>query len=314
MLRRRLWWHGLALMALLFLASCGGQDTNELANLRTSVDSLQQEIESLRLDVANLAQRTEGNEQSAGDISSQLMTLSEALDSIAGATAELEQKVTSLGVAIEEQQAGVANQLISRIDELESELDALAAELRKPDEEVFTLQLLHASGMDGSVGALANVENFSAVLDGFRMQFPGNILVLSSGDNYVPGPRYFAADDDANAPILGVSGAGRGDIALLNAMGFQASAMGNHELDRGTGAFAATIGFEANDDGTYAGAMFPYLSSNLVFAMMRTWQIWSFPVARKPPLWRAASRRVRLSLSTASGSESSARLLQPWRS
>ena len=42
--------------------------------------------------------------------------------------------------------------------------------------------------------------------------------------------------------------------------------MGNHELDPGTAAFAATIGFEANDDGTYAGALFPYLSSNLVFA------------------------------------------------
>ena len=42
--------------------------------------------------------------------------------------------------------------------------------------------------------------------------------------------------------------------------------MANHELDRGTAAFAATIGFEANDGGTYAGAMFPYLSSNLVFA------------------------------------------------
>ena len=185
---------------------------------------------------------------------------------MAMATSELEQKVTSLGGAIEEQHAGVVDQLISRIDELESELDALAVELRKPDEEVFTLQLLHASGMDGSIGALANAENFSAVLDGFRRQFPGNTLVLSSGDNYVPGPRYFAADDDANAPVLGVSGAGRGDIALLNAMGFQASAMGNHELDRGTAAFAATIGFEANDDRTYAGAMFPDLSSNLVFA------------------------------------------------
>ena len=231
MLTRLLWRHGLALMTLLFWASCSGQNTNELADFRTAIDALQQEIESLGADVANLTQRTDANGQTIGDISSQIMTVSEVLDSIAGATAKLEQKATSLGGAVEEQHAGVVDQLISRINELEAELNALAAELRKSDEEVFTLQQLHASDMDGSVGALANVENFSASLDGFRRQFPGNTLVLSSGDNYAPGPHYFAAEDDANAPVLGVSGAGRGDIALLNAMSFQASAMGNHELD-----------------------------------------------------------------------------------
>ena len=54
----------------------------------------------------------------------------------------------------------------------------------------FTLQLLHAADMDSAVGALENVENFSAILEGFRAQLPNNTLVLSSGDNYVPGPRY----------------------------------------------------------------------------------------------------------------------------
>ena len=128
----------------------------------------------------------------------------------------------------------------------------------------FTLQLLHAADMDGSAGALSNVENFSAILDGLRRQFPHNTLVLSSGDNYIPGPRYFAASDDANDAVLGVSGEGRGDIALLNAMGFQASAVGNHELDRGTGTFASLISYEEGDE-AYPGASFPYLSSNLVF-------------------------------------------------
>ncbi len=128
----------------------------------------------------------------------------------------------------------------------------------------FTLQLLHAADMDGTTGALSNVENFSAILDGFRKQFPYNTLVLSSGDNFIPGPRYFAAADSANDPVLGVSGEGRGDIALLNAMGFQASAVGNHELDRGTGTFAEIIA-HAEEGGTYPGARFPYLSSNLGF-------------------------------------------------
>ena len=168
----RLWLNGLALIALLFLASCGGQDTNELAELRTAVDSMQQEVEFLSVGVANLAQRTEANGQTIGDISSQIMTLSETLDSVSGATAKLEQKVTSLGGAVEGQHAGVTSRLISRINELEAELNVLAAELRKPDEEVFTPQLLHASDMDGSVGALANVENFSAILDGFPAAVP----------------------------------------------------------------------------------------------------------------------------------------------
>ena len=120
--------------------------------------------------------------------------------------------------------------------------------------------------MDSAVGALENVENFSAMLDGFRAQFPNNTLVLSSGDNYVPGPRYFAAGDEVNDALLGIAGNGRGDIAFLNAMGFQASVLGNHELDQGTGAFASIIASETGDAGTYPGASFPYLSSNLNFA------------------------------------------------
>ena len=133
------------------------------------------------------------------------------------------------------------------------------------DQPDFTLQLLHASDMDGATGALDNVETFSAVLDAFRSEYPDNTLVLSSGDNYIPGPRFFAAGDHSNDPVLGVSGDGRGDIALLNAIGFQASALGNHELGRGTGVFASVIDAETGDSGTYQGATFPYLSSNLVF-------------------------------------------------
>ena len=67
----------------------------------------------------------------------------------------------------------------------------------------FTLQLLHASDMDGSTGALQNVENFSAILSGFRDQLPDNTLVLSSGDNYIPGPRYYAAADTCHRAIVG---------------------------------------------------------------------------------------------------------------
>ncbi len=127
----------------------------------------------------------------------------------------------------------------------------------------FILQLLHASDIDGGTGALSNVENFSAILDGFRRQFPDNTLVVSSGDNYIPGRR-FAAATNADEVVPGLSSEGHGNIALLNAMGFQASAVGNHELDRGTGFFGELISHQ--EEGGYSGAKFPYLSSNLVFA------------------------------------------------
>jgi 2',3'-cyclic-nucleotide 2'-phosphodiesterase (5'-nucleotidase family) len=49
-------------------------------------------------------------------------------------------------------------------------------------------------------------------------------------------------------------------------MGFQASAVGNHDLDGGTEAFAGVIAEELSDTGAYyPGARFPYLSSNLDF-------------------------------------------------
>ena len=225
---------GLASLAILFSVSCGGQDSEELTELQNAVNSLQQEVESLR---ADLAQYEADADQQAEDVLDKDSKLTEAV-----------------------------NQTAAEADELEEQLNIITDILEQQYEETFTLQLLHVSDMDGSVWALADVENFSAILDGFRRQLPNNTLVLSSGGNYIPGPRYYAATDGAMAHVLGVPGEGRGDIAFLNAMGFQASAVGSHELDRGAGAFAAAIGSETEDGSLYPGAMFPYLSSNLVFA------------------------------------------------
>lgn len=132
----------------------------------------------------------------------------------------------------------------------------------------FTLQLLHVADMDGTANALENVAGFSALVGRFRSDYPDNTLFVSAGDNYIPGPRYFAAADEALTASLGVPGEGRGDIALLNAMGLQASAVGNHELDLGTSAFASLVAPEAAErgDGRYVGAAFPYLASNLDFS------------------------------------------------
>ncbi|MEO1036645.1 MAG: bifunctional metallophosphatase/5'-nucleotidase [Pseudomonadota bacterium] len=126
----------------------------------------------------------------------------------------------------------------------------------------FVLQLLHNADMDGNGSdALENVERFSGLLADFQAEYPDNTVTLSSGDNYIPGPRYNAAAEVEFTDLLGVPGVGRLDMAYMNAMGYEASAVGNHELDDGTAVFASIFGA----DGDYPGAQFPYLSSNLDF-------------------------------------------------
>lgn len=63
-------------------------------------------------------------------------------------------------------------------------------------EASFTLQLLHISDADGSDRtALNSVANMSGLIAKFRAQYPQQTLTVSSGDNYIPGPRFNAAND-----------------------------------------------------------------------------------------------------------------------
>ncbi|WP_420426436.1 choice-of-anchor I family protein [Algiphilus sp.] len=125
----------------------------------------------------------------------------------------------------------------------------------------FELQLLHFADVDGAGGA-DDVRNFSALVDGFRSEKPNNTLLLSSGDNFIPGPEFFAAGDDSLADVLGEPDAGRANIAWLNALGVQASVVGNHDLDVGPGGLAELIA----SDGSWPGAQFPYLAANIDFS------------------------------------------------
>jgi 2',3'-cyclic-nucleotide 2'-phosphodiesterase (5'-nucleotidase family) len=134
----------------------------------------------------------------------------------------------------------------------------------------FTLQLLHVADIDGSTSdALAYAGTFASNVSAFTSEYPDNTLFLSSGDNLIPGSLYDAAEDDSMVDIesIGVAGGGRAHIAMLNEMGLQASAVGNHDLDEGTAAFVAFISSES-EDGVYdyVGAQFPYLSVNLDFS------------------------------------------------
>jgi 5'-nucleotidase/UDP-sugar diphosphatase len=129
----------------------------------------------------------------------------------------------------------------------------------------FSLQVLHVADMDSGGDLVTNSKGLSALVQRFRADMPNNTLFLSSGDNYIPGPFFNASDDASLNPELGVSGAGRGDIEILNLMGVQASAVGNHDLDLGTNFFAGLINRSTSGASTWRGAQFPYLSANLTF-------------------------------------------------
>lgn len=105
---------------------------------------------------------------------------------------------------------------------------------------------------------------------------------------FIPGPFFNAAGDPSLREVLqtfyeelfdldpGVlsdirEGVGRVDISIMNAIGFDASALGNHEFDLGTNTLADIIGTDirdSDDDGEldevrWLGTQFPYLSANL---------------------------------------------------
>ncbi len=127
--------------------------------------------------------------------------------------------------------------------------------------QTFRLQVLHASDLEGGVAALDDAPRFSAVVSALRPLVP-NTITVSSGDNYISGPFFAASGDPSLAEEIGVPDKGRGDIVIANALGFQASAFGNHEFDENTPRVASLIGAQ----GAYPGAAFPYLSSNLDFS------------------------------------------------
>ena len=157
----------------------------------------------------------------------------------------------------------------------------------------FTLQLIHASDLEGGVEAISNAPSFAAIVDTFQQDTTADIdgtATISAGDNYIPGPFFNAAGDHDTFRDGGVfnetyntlfgtdqydalrEGPGRVDISIMNVIGFDASAIGNHEFDQGSDAFESIIeeDFRGGTDGPtgdrWVGAQFPYLSANLDFS------------------------------------------------
>ncbi|TWT70697.1 choice-of-anchor I family protein [Crateriforma conspicua] len=151
----------------------------------------------------------------------------------------------------------------------------------------FTLQILHASDLEGGVEAIERAANFATLVDHFEGQtadFDGSVL-LSAGDNYIGGPFFSGAGDFAVRDELQAAyqtlfgeqglnnireGGGRIDISIMNILGFDASAIGNHEFDFGSDTFEGLIEEDIRGgtlgDVRWLGAQFPYLSANLDFS------------------------------------------------
>ncbi|QBG47065.1 bifunctional metallophosphatase/5'-nucleotidase [Verrucomicrobia bacterium S94] len=151
-----------------------------------------------------------------------------------------------------------------------------------------SMQFLHASDLEGSVDAIENAPNFAAVVEALENEAAGmgvESVLLSAGDNYIPGPFFSAAGDGSMRSVFqsvyqnfygefGLDnvreGGGRADITIMNLIGFDASCFGNHEFDAGAGAVAEIVGQDLRggtlNDVRWPGAQFPYLSANLDFS------------------------------------------------
>lgn len=143
-----------------------------------------------------------------------------------------------------------------------SDHDPLVASFEIPAApQNYVLQLLHLS--DGEAGLLADdtAPMLAALADAFDDDY-ANTLILSGGDNYIPGPFINAGTDPSLNAVIGATAPGRPDVAIHNAIGVEVSAIGNHEWDLGSNIFADSI----RPAGAWTGANYALVSANLDFA------------------------------------------------
>ncbi|WP_225889306.1 5'-nucleotidase C-terminal domain-containing protein [Halomicronema hongdechloris] len=120
----------------------------------------------------------------------------------------------------------------------------------------FDLTILHNNDGESDIfGSQSNPDfggaaEFTTLVKGIQSS-GGNVLTLSSGDNFLPGPEFDASLADGIFY----------DALLLNEIGYDAIAIGNHEFDSGPGILGDLI--QAYND---AGGTAPFLSANLDFS------------------------------------------------
>jgi 2',3'-cyclic-nucleotide 2'-phosphodiesterase/3'-nucleotidase/5'-nucleotidase len=145
-----------------------------------------------------------------------------------------------------------------------------SANCQSSSANTFTLQLLHYADVDGNENiALDVVDEFSGLVDGFKKDpmYGSNTLFVSSGDMIIPGPRFYAAEDNKVRNLTGSNEPGHLDIFFANKMGLHASAFGNHEFDAGPGElFDAAFSSESRNGINFPGSEFPWLGTNIDFS------------------------------------------------
>ena len=109
---------------------------------------------------------------------------------------------------------------------------------------VVTIGLLNINDFHGRIDA--NTVKFAGTIEGVRELFgPDNSILLSAGDNI--GASLFASSVAQDQPTIDV----------MNALGFGASAVGNHEFDQGFADLTDRV------IGGPSGVDFPYLGANV---------------------------------------------------
>lgn len=162
-----------------------------------------------------------------------------------------------------------------------NEISGTVAIIQLNSRSAFQMQILHSSDMESSIAAVKDAPRYAAIVDHLEDQHV-NTLILSSGDNTLPGPFLSAGEDPSVQSVLRSTASayysgtqairpaiGRPDIAIMNIIGFNASALGNHEFDLGTADLNGQIGVDIRNSGAdkrWIGAQFPYVSANLDFS------------------------------------------------
>lgn len=115
---------------------------------------------------------------------------------------------------------------------------------------------------EAAMDALFDAPRASAVIEKVKSEFP-NTIFLASGDLYISGPFFKSSEHSDLANLFGPNGvAGMADLLIQNAMGVQASVLGNHEFDIGPAHLLSLL----TPTAYYEGPKFPYLSANIDFS------------------------------------------------